>query len=72
MTQLLECVVEKARKLPEIEQDAIAMFMIEEIEDEMRWEKAFAGSQDVLAMLAQEAMAEDRIGKTKRLDPETL
>lgn len=31
----------------------------------MRWEKAFARSQDALAKLAQEAMAEHRAGKTK-------
>ena len=72
MTKLLEDVVEKARKLPDLEQDAIARFMLEELEDEMRWEKAFARSRNVLAKLAQDAMAEDRAGKTKELDPETL
>ena len=72
MTNLLECVVEKVKVLPDSEQDAIATFMIEELEDEMRWEKAFARSQDALAKLAQEAMAEHRAGKTKELDPDTL
>lgn len=72
MTKLLESVVEKARKLPDSEQDAIAAIMLEELEDEMRWEKAFAHSQDALAKLAQEAMAEHRAGKTKELDPDTL
>ncbi len=72
MTNLLECVVEKVKVLPDSEQDAIATLMIEELEDEMRWEKAFARSQDALAKLAQEAMAEHRAGKTKELDPDTL
>ena len=71
MTNLLECVVEKVKVLPDSEQDAIATLMIEELEDEMRWEKAFARSQDALAKLAQEAMAEHRAGKTKELDPDT-
>ena len=33
---------------------------------------AFAGSQDALGLLAAEAMAEYRAGKTQELDPETL
>ena len=72
MTKLLERAVEKARKLPDPEQDAIAALILEELEDEVRWEKAFARSQDALAKLAQEAMVEDRAGKTKELDPDTL
>ncbi|MBN1291725.1 MAG: hypothetical protein JXB48_07780 [Candidatus Latescibacteria bacterium] len=67
MTELLDRVVEKARRLPDPEQDAIAALILEELEDEVRWGKAFAGSQDALAKLAQEAMAEDRAGKTKEL-----
>ncbi|MCL0074381.1 hypothetical protein M1O50_05920 [Dehalococcoidia bacterium] len=65
MTKLLERAVEKTKKLPDSEQDAIAALILEELEDEMRWEKAFARSQDALAKLAQEAMAEHRAGKTK-------
>src|SRR3990170_1137938 len=60
MTKLLERAVEKVRKLPDLEQDAIAALILEELEDEARWEKAFAHSQDALAKLAQEAMAEDK------------
>jgi hypothetical protein len=44
----------------------------EELEDEIRWDKAFAGSKDTLAKLAAEAMAEYYAGKTQELDPETL
>ncbi len=72
MTKLLERMLEKVKVLPDPEQDAIAAIMLEELEDEMRWEKAFARSQDALAKLAQEAMAEYRAGKTKELDPDTL
>ena len=38
----------------------------------MKWEKAFADSQDMLAKLAAEAMTEYQAGKTQELDPETL
>lgn len=72
MTKLLERAVAEVKKLPENEQDAIAMLILEELEDEARWDKAFARSQDALAKLAAEAMAEDRAGETQELEPETL
>jgi len=72
MTKLLERAVEKAKKLPESEQDAIAAIILEELEDELCWERAFARSQDALAKLAREAMSEYKAGKTKELDPDTL
>lgn len=56
MTKLFERAVEKTRKLPGPEQDAIAVRILEELEDEERWRRAFTRSQDALAKLAQEAM----------------
>ena len=38
----------------------------------MKWEKAFADSQDILAKLAAEAMTEYQAGNTQDLNPETL
>ncbi|MGA9380035.1 MAG: hypothetical protein WBV73_14830 [Phormidium sp.] len=52
--------------------NAIAAMILEELEDEIRWDKAFKNSQDSLALLATEAMAEYRADKTQELDPETL
>jgi len=46
--------------------------ILEELEDEIRWDKAFKNSPDSLALLAADAMAEYRAGKTQELDPETL
>ncbi len=40
--------------------------------EEMRWDRSFSRSPDVLAKLAATAMAEYRAGKTQELDPETL
>ncbi|WP_089726616.1 hypothetical protein [Candidatus Thiosymbion oneisti] len=68
MTQLLERAVKKARSLPEEDQNSVAAIILEEIEDEVRWDQAFANSQDMLAKLASEAMEEDRAGKTQELD----
>lgn len=72
MTILLERAVKKVNTLPDNEQDAIAALILDEIEDDTHWEKSFACSQDVLAMLAEEAMAEFYEGKTETLDPDRL
>ncbi|RUR86109.1 hypothetical protein ACF3DV_16655 [Chlorogloeopsis fritschii PCC 9212] len=72
MTELLEQAISRLKTLPPTEQDAIAAIILEELEDEVRWDAAFAKSKDVLANLAGEAIAEYRVGKTQELDPETL
>ncbi len=46
--------------------------ILEELEDEIQWDSAFARSQNALAKLAAEAMAEHRASQTQELDPETL
>ena len=57
---LLEMAITEVRKLPEDKQDAIAALIIEELEDERRWDSAFASSQDKLSKLAQKARASSR------------
>lgn len=59
-------------QLPETDQDAIAALILEELEDERKWQQSFAQSPDALAQLAAEALAEHRAGRTLPLDPETL
>ena len=72
MTDMLEKAIAQAKQLPEDQQDAIAALILEEIEDEARWDAAFARSHDVLERLAAEAEEEDRRGLTEELDPDTL
>jgi hypothetical protein len=72
MTELLEQAIARLKTLPSGQQNAIAAMILEELEDEILWDKAFANSQDSLAQLAAEAMAEHRAGKTEELDPEKL
>ncbi|KYC38805.1 hypothetical protein WA1_34960 [Scytonema hofmannii PCC 7110] len=72
MTELLEKAIAKLKTLPASEQDSIAVMILEELEDEVRWDRVFGSSQDALAQLAAEAMAEHRAGKTQELDPEKL
>jgi restriction endonuclease S subunit len=72
MTQLLERVLDRLHRLPDAEQDAIAAVILDELEDDARWQHAFEQSQDQLATLAQEALAEFRTGKTRELDLDRL
>ena len=72
MTELLERALARLKTLPASDQDAIAAMILEELEDEVRWDATFAKSQNVLAFLAAEAMAEYRAGKTQELEPERL
>ena len=55
-------------KLPEVEQNALAKWVMEELEAEGKWEKAFAGSEDILDKLADEALTAHKQGKTKPLN----
>jgi hypothetical protein len=72
MTELLERAIARLQNLPESAQNAIASIILDEIEDERRWDEAFSRSPDILAKLAASAMAEYRAGRTQELDPETL
>jgi hypothetical protein len=64
MTELLKKAFEAISKLPPESQDAIAARMLMELEDESRWDEAFPGSQDMLTRMADEAIAEFKVGKT--------
>ena len=67
MTQLLEKALSEVAKLPPAEQDALAAILMNELASEKRWSQSFSQSQDALARLAEEALAEDNAGLTKPL-----
>lgn len=50
----------------------IAAMILEELEDDRRWDESFSRSPDILAKLSATALAEYHAGKTQELDPETL
>lgn len=68
MTSLLKKAFDVASSLPADRQDAIAKLVLAEIEDEKRWDEAFAGSQDKLADMAADAIAEHKAGKTRPME----
>jgi hypothetical protein len=72
MTKLLEKAFKEAAKLSKKEQDALARVLLDELTSERRWDELFAGSQDLLGQLADEALAEHKAGRTKELDPDKL
>jgi hypothetical protein len=64
MTRLLEKAFAEASRLPNTEQNALARWLLDELEAEKKWEQAFAESEDVLERLADEALEMNRQGKT--------
>ena len=72
MTELLKKAFDEASKLPREQQDAIASLLLEELKSDQNWDQVFEHSQDPLAKLANEALAEDERGETEDLDPSQL
>ena len=70
MTRLMEAAFAEAAKLPDEQQDALAAVILQEIDSERRWDELFARpeSQDLLARLADKAIADHRAGRTRKLD----
>ena len=56
MTKLLNSAFEEISKLPEIEQNIFARFIINEIESEKKWEKKLSNSEYLLSNLANTAL----------------
>ncbi len=68
MTKLLKEALAKLSKLPPDQQDELAAWLLAQMEDEARWDKSFAESQDALAKLADEALEEHKRGETRPFD----
>lgn len=72
MTDLLKKAFDAASQLPEDEQDAVAEWLLAELDSEEGWDKHFAESQGALSSLAREALDEHERGETEELKPESL
>ncbi len=72
MTGLLNKAFTEASKLSDLEQNLVAQWLLDELASDRKWDKAFAESEDMLGILADEALEEHRKGKTKILDPDKL
>ncbi len=72
MSIWMEKALNEIYKLPEQEQDVIAQWLLHELTSEKQWQTLFDQSADVLAELADEALAEHHRGETLPLDPDML
>jgi hypothetical protein len=72
MTKALRAAFDAASKLPEDQQEALAAAILHEVALEQRWDTALATSGGALEELADEALAEQRAGRSEPLDPEEL
>jgi hypothetical protein len=70
MTELLEKAFTEASKLPVRDQEALASWILHELDSERHWADTFAESEDGLNGLSDEALAEHREGRTGELDPD--
>jgi hypothetical protein len=72
MTRLMEKAVEAMRSVPEDEQDAVARFVLSELESDRLWAQTSIKHSAKLRKLADEALEDRRAGRTSELDPEQL
>ncbi len=69
MTKLLERAIAEASRLSDEEQDALAARILEEIDDEREWDRAFAATTDAQwDRLAAMARREIEAGGSKSLN----
>lgn len=58
MTELLEKAIIGLNNLPDEQQDPMARWILEELQDEQKWDTAFANSLPQLEQLAKKALKE--------------
>ena len=68
MTGLLEKALERVQALSEQEQNAIAVQILESLDDEETWVRKLRERPELLRSLAREALEEHRCGETRPLD----
>lgn len=68
MTEPLQRAFDTASQLSPADQDAFGNWLLAELESERNWAERFRGSQDKLASLASDALAEHDRGETSDLE----
>lgn len=72
MTELLEKAIAALTRLPQTQQERMAEWILEELEADARWDRAFADSLPKLEKLAQKALADQQASRTHPLDPDDM
>jgi hypothetical protein len=68
----MEQAIERLRAVPELQQEQLARFVLNELEEDSRWSASTAAHVDALRRLADQVLAEDEKGATEPLDPDSL
>ena len=68
MTESLQRAFDAASQLPEIEQDAIATWLLTEMKSDTKWSELFGKSQGLLSKMASDALDDHRRGETRDVD----
>jgi hypothetical protein len=69
MNRILERAIAELARLPEAEQEAYGVQLLEELESERGWDERFANSQDLLGEMARRARDEVARGDVLPCDP---
>lgn len=72
MTRALDAAIAKLETLSPDEQDRVARWLLDELQDDEQWMARFAASQGTLSRLAAEARADQAAARTSELDLEKL
>ncbi len=72
MIKLLEKAIAEVSKLPKPQQESMAQWILDELEDDARWDRAFAESLPQLEKLGEKALADYHAGRTEELNPDEL
>lgn len=72
MTRLMEKAIERLRAIPEPQQDRLAQFLLNELEEDDRWLRSTADHEGKLKVLIDNVLDEDRRGACEPLDPDRL
>lgn len=72
MTHALDAVMAKLAALPPEDQDRIARWLLAELASDEEWDRKLAASQDALGALADEALEDEKAGRTTAIDPDQM
>jgi hypothetical protein len=72
MVALLKKAFAEISKLSEKQQEVFAQWILDELEDEAQWDRAFANSLPQLEKLGKKALTDFKAGKTRDFDPDEL
>ncbi len=67
MTKLLQKAFKETSKLPQVEQNAFAKWLLDELHSEAKWDKTFSETEDLLEQMAEDALNDKRRSKITRL-----